>query len=283
MVSLAPSLALLAVLAIAAWFAVPCHWIASAANPEFTGWIAPLSNGFRSGMVLYTDGAHSPLPPLPFVLLYAVGRGHAVWITESAFNMVERNLAKANLFTGFLVFGGTNAVITKNVSVGNFGYGLFVGLPGTAAASLTKNAAIGNTDAGVFVVSTGTAPSVVTVAQNTLYGNGVYPQSPPTNCGLVTQNQGTEILTVNAEGNYWGAESGPGTDPADAAGASCSAGAVTLNLTQWASGEIKVKAPVNRIFVAGSREARERHAASDRRSAASTSTSRSCRSTCRRR
>ena len=89
----------------------------------------------------------------------------------------------------------------------------------------------------------GAIPAVMTIAQNTLYGNGVLPQSPPTNCGLVIQNSGAETLTVDAGGNYWGAASGPGADPADAAGGLCSAGAVVLDLTGWASSEIKVKAP----------------------------------------
>jgi hypothetical protein len=52
------------------------------------------------------------------------------------------------------------------------------------------------------------------------------------------------VLTVNADGNYWGAASGPGGNPADAAGGSCSAGAVTLNLAEWATKEIKVAPPV---------------------------------------
>jgi hypothetical protein len=83
--ALAP-LSLLGIFGVAAYFAVPCHWMPMALDPEFSGWVAPISNRFAEGMVLYTDGGHSPLPPLPFVLLYALGRGHAVWLTESATN-----------------------------------------------------------------------------------------------------------------------------------------------------------------------------------------------------
>jgi hypothetical protein len=157
--------------------------------------------------------------------------------------VVKGNLAKANSFTGFGILGGAYSVITKNVAVGNLGYGFFLAIPGASLASFTKNAAVGNADAGVFVAATGTAPASLTVAQNTIYGNGVHPQYPPTNCGLVTQNSGVETLTVDADGNYWGAATGPGADPADAAGGTCSAGTVTLNLTESASSEIKVKPP----------------------------------------
>ncbi len=83
---LAP-LVLIAVVGVAAWRLVPCRWIPVALDPEFAGWVAPLSNRFADGMVLYTDGAHSPLPPVPFVLLYAVGGGQATWRTESAVNL----------------------------------------------------------------------------------------------------------------------------------------------------------------------------------------------------
>jgi len=48
---------------------------------------------------------------------------------------------------------------------------------------------------------------------------------------------------VDADGNWWGAASGPGADPADAAGGTCNAGAVTLNLAEWATKEIRVKPP----------------------------------------
>lgn len=80
------ALPLVVVLASSAWFTIPCRWIPVAQDPEFSGWVAPVSNRLATTR-LYTDGMHSPLPPLPFVLLYAIGRGEAVWITESAVNV----------------------------------------------------------------------------------------------------------------------------------------------------------------------------------------------------
>ena len=76
---------LLGLLIAAAYVLVWCRWIPIAMDPEFSGWVAPLSQRL-SEVRLYTDGAHSPLPPLAFVLLYWVGGGHATWITESTLN-----------------------------------------------------------------------------------------------------------------------------------------------------------------------------------------------------
>jgi len=154
--------------------------------------------------------------------------------------VVSGNLAKANLYTGFVV-GGAGVVVTKNIAVDGLyrGYWLFA----TPGLVFSKNAAIGNVDAGVFLMSAGTTPVAMSIASNTLFGNGERPQYPPANCGLTIQNAGSQMLTVNADGNWWGAASGPGADPADAAGGTCTAGAVTLNLTQSATKEIRVKPP----------------------------------------
>lgn len=83
----------------------------------------------------------------------------------------------------------------------------------------------------------------MTIEKNSFFGNGKRPQYPPANCGLVLQNQGAQPLTVNADGNWWGAASGPGGDPADAAGGGCIAGTATMNLAQWATKEVRVKPP----------------------------------------
>jgi hypothetical protein len=173
------------------------------------------------------------------------GPGFAV-SDESA--LVKGNLAKDNYLSGFLVGVSSSTVVKKNLAVDNLGYGFFVGImPSTTTGpTFSNNAAIGNTDAGLFVIGTGDVAAVMAVKKNTFFGNGGRPQYPPANCGLVVQTAagGTQTLTVNADGNYWGSASGPGGDPADNAGGSCSAGLVTLNLTEWATKEIKVKPPV---------------------------------------
>jgi hypothetical protein len=156
--------------------------------------------------------------------------------------VISGNLAKANLYSGFILFGGAGVVLRKNIAVDGLyrGYILYDPSPGVV---FSKNAAIGNMDAGVFLISPGTAAIAMSIGDNALFGNGKRPQYPPANCGLVIQNAGAQPLTVDAEGNWWGAASGPGADPADAAGGTCNAGAVTLNLAEWATKEIRVKPP----------------------------------------
>lgn len=155
--------------------------------------------------------------------------------------VVSGNLAKGSLYSGFVVFGGAGAVLSKNIAVD----GLYRGFLLLVSPTLTfsKNAAIGNMDAGVFLVSSGAAAIAMSIGNNAIFGNGKRPQFPPSNCGLGIQNSGGEPLTVDADGNWWGAESGPGGDPADTAGGPCVAGAVTLNLGEWATSEIRVKPP----------------------------------------
>lgn len=157
--------------------------------------------------------------------------------------VVSGNLAKATLGGGFAVLMGSATVVTKNLAVDGFGRGFTVA-PGTASPpAFSRNAAIGNLDAGLFVSSPGAIAAEMTIEKNSFFGNGTRPQYEPLNCGLVIQNQGAQPLTVNADGNYWGSESGPGVNPADAAGGGCIAGAATMNLTEWATKEIRVKPP----------------------------------------
>jgi hypothetical protein len=165
--------------------------------------------------------------------------------------VVSGNLAKGD-GAGFLVLGSSSTVVAKNVAVSNgYGFWLYLHPPdsGTTLPTFSKNAAIGNSKVGVLINVDGAVGAVTaTMAENTLYGNGEWIDNP-SNCGLAIGNSedGGEPLTIDANGNYWGAASGPGANPADAAGgASCSGGTapVVLNLTEWASEEIKVKPPV---------------------------------------
>lgn len=71
---------------------VPAHWVSIWMDPEFTGGIGPLANRLVDGQRLYTDGMHSPLPPLSFVLMRLVGGGDATWLTGSVVNYVLQTL-----------------------------------------------------------------------------------------------------------------------------------------------------------------------------------------------
>jgi hypothetical protein len=57
-------------------------------EPEFTGWVSPIARRIAEGQVLYADGGHFPVPPLPYVLMRLLfGRG-ANWFDESLVNFL---------------------------------------------------------------------------------------------------------------------------------------------------------------------------------------------------
>lgn len=61
----------------------PSHWTSIWMDREFSGWVAPIANRIGAGQMLYVDGARSPMPPLPALLLAAITGGQATWIDES--------------------------------------------------------------------------------------------------------------------------------------------------------------------------------------------------------
>lgn len=99
------------------------------------------------------------------------------------------------------VGAGAGMVLTRNLAIDSATSGFNLG----DFASFTKNAAIGNRQQGL-VLNSGSTPGVLT--GNAFIGNGTFG-----NCGI-SNNSGT---TVTATGNYWGAPTGPGADPADQA------------------------------------------------------------------
>jgi hypothetical protein len=108
----------------------------------------------------------------------------------------DRNVA-LGCNVGFLNlgFGGT---FTRNLAIGNASEGFDV----AEFVSLIDNAAYGNAGGGAVI---GQVPGVVT--QNLFVGNGH-------NCGVT--NDDFSAGTLTASNNYWGAPTGPGSDPADA-------------------------------------------------------------------
>lgn len=85
------ALLLLALVALGLVLA-PAHWSSLWMDREFTGGVAPLANRLVDGERLYTDGAHSPLPPLSFVLVRVLGGGDASWLTASVLNFLFQGL-----------------------------------------------------------------------------------------------------------------------------------------------------------------------------------------------
>jgi hypothetical protein len=79
-------------------FVVPKHTPTIWADPEFTAWVIPLANRLDQGPALYTDGAHSPLPPLSCVVAYILTGGKGIWWHESFLNYVFQCATLVMLF-----------------------------------------------------------------------------------------------------------------------------------------------------------------------------------------
>jgi hypothetical protein len=73
---------------------------------EFQGWMIAVSNRLGTAPLLYADGMHSPMPPLPFVLEYLVGGGHGTWLTESALNFVFQALMLFGMYAALSACAG---------------------------------------------------------------------------------------------------------------------------------------------------------------------------------
>jgi hypothetical protein len=94
-------LALLPVFIVVGRQFVPAHWTSIWADIEFTGWVAPIANRLADGQQLYADGAHSPMPPLPFVLMYWLTKGHTTWLSECLLNYLFKVFTVVAIVWGF--------------------------------------------------------------------------------------------------------------------------------------------------------------------------------------
>ena len=93
-------LLLLALFVIVGIRLVPAHWTSIWMDREFTGWTAPIAQRVAHGQVLYADGAHTPMPPLSFILLWAIHGSRVAWIDESRLNFLFQC---GMLLVGYLV------------------------------------------------------------------------------------------------------------------------------------------------------------------------------------
>jgi len=115
---------------------VPAQWTGIATDPEFSGWVAPLSNRLAEGLRLYDFGGHMPVPPLAPVFIYWLSWGHATWLTESFWNQVfsmgtilvlygclnkifPRRVALLGAMAALATFSGCNVVLVYN-TMANF-------------------------------------------------------------------------------------------------------------------------------------------------------------------
>jgi hypothetical protein len=100
------------------------------------------------------------------------------------------------------VTGNDIGVISGSATiVGNVATANFIGIFASSAATVSNNSAYLNEVVGFQVLHfTGT------FTHNNIFGNG----NTNSNCGLINDSS-----LLNATGNYWGAETGPGAPPAN--------------------------------------------------------------------
>jgi len=139
-------------------------------------------------------------------------------------NFIEGNAATANTRDGFHLIG-TAHLLTGNIATDNGRTGFNV--ISNSTAILVRNAAIANTRFGIVISSNSTAK----IQSNNIFGNNESPvnsfgSNGLLNCGLVNNSFGT----LTASGNYYGAKTGPGPDPADIV-VNIGTGSTTTNLT----------------------------------------------------
>ena len=143
-------------------------------------------------------------------------------------HMLADNTAAAN-GVGISLLGASSIQLTRNVVTGSTSEGVFLSGNGHV---FTRNAVRGNRGSGVLVENADTGS--LTVTSNSFMGNGVLGG----NCGIALNNTSGDPLLATE--SFWGAPSGPGTDPADLA---CD-GVVAI---PFATKEIKVNPKLGRV------------------------------------
>jgi hypothetical protein len=132
------------------------------------------------------------------------------------------NAASHNTLDGFLSILVSGVSVQKSVASGNGEVGFHSAV---ATVDYKSDAALANGLDGFFFDGSGGS-----VTSSSVMGNGVAVGS---NCGVDNDSD----TDVTASGNYWGAASGPGTDPADD---QCLGGTSTLTVAPFRSKELRV-------------------------------------------
>ncbi|HVM60714.1 MAG TPA: right-handed parallel beta-helix repeat-containing protein [Verrucomicrobiae bacterium] len=164
----------------------------------------------------------------------AINNGNNGFEIRGTSNVIAGNAATANSRDGFHLLG-TGHTLSGNLASDNGRIGFDVLTNSTV--SLVKNAAIANLRFGIVISSNATG----TIEFNDIFGNNESPVNSfgtngLVNVGLVNDSFGK--LTVS--GNYYGAPTGPGADPADTI-LDIGAGSATTNLSIGTK-EIRIKA-----------------------------------------
>jgi len=155
-------------------------------------------------------------------------------------NVVEQTGSYGAQDAAIHIMGSSGAGnrVERNLVIGNLGMGIFADNgyePNAGDPVVRSNLVVGNALTGIKVVLAANSGNV-TVTGNSIYAND---EVRGTNCGLTTLVSGPRI---NATGNYWGAASGPGADPADDV---CSAG-TPPDVSNPLPTEVRIVAPAMR-------------------------------------
>ncbi|HLK10998.1 MAG TPA: NosD domain-containing protein [Candidatus Binatia bacterium] len=118
------------------------------------------------------------------------------------------------------------SVVEGNVINGN-GAGMFL----SDSVIAQSNAVYGNTNGGFRVEP----PFFGTITKNDIFANGLFGFFA--NCGIATD----QPVVVSAPDNYWGAPTGPGSDPADQA---CPSSGGSVTTTPFATKPFSIKATI---------------------------------------
>jgi hypothetical protein len=151
--------------------------------------------GFPSDVGIVLDGVgHLVISNL------VTGSKDSGFFVKGSAHRLTGNVLEGNS-TGIRV-EGTSSEFTENIVVGNSRGFLITAGPHLIA----KNAIIANHGVGIQV----DVPAI-SVQRNNIYGNGTTPVPGEANCGIFNVSGGLVDVTEN----FWGAASGPGSDPAD--------------------------------------------------------------------
>lgn len=93
----------------------PVHPNTIWADPSFTGWCASIANGIGNGSRLYSDGMHTPLPPLSYILLKPFG--HATWAVENDVMLALSAFTSLSCYRLLRMFGGGPVPLLASVAI----------------------------------------------------------------------------------------------------------------------------------------------------------------------
>jgi hypothetical protein len=170
-----------------------------------------------SGLLVQLPEWNVPKGPVLIERNTVLGNLLGVWIQGTNARFVA-NVVDANRDMGAHLIG-PRSVVEDNFFTAGQHWAVYVypdAAPNVpAVARFTGNTVAGNGGGGVLV---GPGASVGVLTGNNIYGNGYDTDgSAPANCGLLVDAPSKDVV---AAGNYWGAATGAGPDPADAAGPS---------------------------------------------------------------